>query len=99
MSCTFLLALPNLQCFTTRAAVIAKGPALLRDFEAGWAGSFPEIGRRRGAISLRTRARAGARSLRLAQRIIIGFVQALNFATAEALIRDLKPCAEGFGYA
>jgi len=37
--------------------------------------------------------------LRLPQRIIIGFVQALNFAAVEALIPDLKPCAEGFGYA
>ena len=34
---------------------------------------------------------------RLAQRIIIGFVKALDFATVETLIPDLKPCAEGFG--
>jgi hypothetical protein len=40
---------------------------------------------------------AGARSLLLAQRIIIGFAQALDFAAVEALIPDLKPCAEGFG--
>jgi hypothetical protein len=45
---------------------------------------------------LRTRG-ADARSLRIAQRIIIGFVKALDFATVEALIPDLKPCAEGFG--
>jgi len=40
-----------------------------------------------------------ARSLRLPQWITIGFVQALDFAAVEALIPDLKPCAEGFGYA
>ena len=49
-------------------------------------------------MSLRTRA-PDARSLRLAQRIIVGFVQALDFAAVEALIPDLKPCAEGFGCA
>ena len=39
------------------------------------------------------------RSLRLAQRIVFGFVQAWDVVTVEALIPDLKPCAEGFGYA
>jgi len=44
------------------------------------------------------RARApGTRSLSLAQRIIIGFVKALDFAAVEALIPDLKPSTEGFG--
>jgi len=33
----------------------------------------------------------------LPQRIIIGFVQALDFAAVEALITDLQPRAEGFG--
>jgi hypothetical protein len=42
--------------------------------------------------------RADVRSFRLAQRIIIGFVKALNFTAVEALIPDLKRCAEGFGY-
>jgi len=37
------------------------------------------------------------RSLTLAQRIIIGFVQALDFAAAEALIPNLQPSAERFG--
>jgi hypothetical protein len=39
----------------------------------------------------------GARSLRLAQRIVFGFVQALDFAAVEALIPDLQARAEGFG--
>src|SRR5262245_16242075 len=43
--------------------------------------------------------RADARSLRLVQRIIIGFVQPLDFGAVEALIPDLKPRAEGFGCA
>jgi hypothetical protein len=43
--------------------------------------------------------RADIRSLRLAQRIIIGFVKALYFAAAEALIPDLPVRAEGFGRA
>jgi hypothetical protein len=30
---------------------------------------------------------------------IIGFIQSLDFAAVEALITNLKPCAEGFGYA
>jgi hypothetical protein len=47
----------------------------------------------------RARARVDARSLRLPQRIIRGFVQTLYFAAAEALIPDLKPRAEGFGHA
>ena len=42
---------------------------------------------------------ARLRSLRLAQRIIIGFVQALDFAAVEALIPNLQPRAEGFGRA
>ena len=33
------------------------------------------------------------------QRIIISFVQALDFAAVEALIPNLQPCAEGFGRA
>ena len=39
----------------------------------------------------------GLRSLRLPQQIV--FIEALDFATAEALIPDLKLCAEGFGHA
>jgi len=42
-------------------------------------------------VSLRTRATA--QSLGLAQRIIIGFVQALDFDAVEAFIPDLKPRA------
>jgi hypothetical protein len=33
------------------------------------------------------------------QRIIISFVQALDFAGVEALIPNLQPCAESFGRA
>ena len=52
----------------------------------------------RGPISLVANARTwGAQSLSLAQRIIIGFIEALDFAAVEARIPDLKPCAEGFG--
>jgi hypothetical protein len=40
--------------------------------------------------------RTGARSLRLPQRIITSFVQAQDFAAVEALMPDLKRCAEGF---
>lgn len=40
-----------------------------------------------------------ARSLRLLQRIIIGFIKALYFAAVEALIPDFKPRPEGFGRA
>jgi hypothetical protein len=47
-------------------------------------------------VSLRTRVR-GARSPRLAQRMIIGFVQALILGAVEALIPDLQVRAEGFG--
>jgi hypothetical protein len=47
----------------------------------------------------RARARVDARSLRLPQRIIRGFVQTLYFAAAEALIPDIEPRAEGFGHA
>jgi hypothetical protein len=45
------------------------------------------------------RARVDARSLRLPQRIIIDFVQALDFAAVEALIPNLKPRSKGFGRA
>jgi hypothetical protein len=68
--------------------------------EVGGGGRNPEIWRRRGPHQSRCElVRAGARSLRLAQRIIIGFVQPLYFAAVEALIPDLKRRAEGFGYA
>ena len=40
-----------------------------------------------------------ARSLRLPQRILTVFVQALDFATVEALVSDLQPSAEGSGRA
>jgi hypothetical protein len=50
------------------------------------------------SVSLRTRG-ADARSLRIAQRIIIGFVKALDFSAVEALVPDLKPRAEGLGRA
>ena len=49
--------------------------------------------------SLSTRERAGARSLRLAQWIVTGFVQSLNFVAVEALIPNLQPSAEGSGRA
>jgi hypothetical protein len=53
-----------------------------------------------GPISLDANSCAAClRSHRLAQRIIIGFVKALDFATVETLIPDLKPRAEGFGCA
>ena len=38
-------------------------------------------------------------SLRLAQRIVAGFVQSLNFVTVEALIPNLQPNAERSGRA
>jgi hypothetical protein len=40
-------------------------------------------------------ARLHARSLRLAQRILTVFVQALDFSTIEALVPHLHPSAEG----
>ena len=38
-----------------------------------------------------------ARSLRLPQRIVFGFLKALDFTAIEPLIPDLQPRAEGFG--
>ena len=38
-----------------------------------------------------------ARSLGLPQRIVFGFVKALDFTAVEPLISDLQPRAEGFG--
>jgi hypothetical protein len=38
----------------------------------------------------------GARSLRLTQPIIIGFVKPLDFCAVEALVTDLQECAKGF---
>ena len=70
---------------------------LLRILKGG--GVSLRFARRRGPISLVANARAGARSLRLPQRIIIGFVQALDFAAVEALIPNLKPRSKGFGRA
>ena len=83
----------------TRRAPRSYGAVALQALCGSWdGGQHPEIYRRGGPIaSLRTRA--GARSLRLPQRVISGFVQALDFVAAEALIPDLKPCAKGFGYA
>jgi len=51
------------------------------------------------SIWLGTCARAGARSLRLAQRIVFGIIRALDFTAVEALISNLKPGAKGFGRA
>jgi hypothetical protein len=43
-------------------------------------------------------ATAGAgRSLRLAQRIISGFVQALDFGAVEVLVANLQPRAQSLG--
>jgi hypothetical protein len=48
-------------------------------------------------ILLNANARAWpARSLRLGQRIIVGFVKALDFAAVEALVSDLQRRTEGF---
>ena len=44
-------------------------------------------------------APACVRSLGLAQRMAIGFIQALDFGAVEALVPHLQPCAEGFGCA
>ena len=57
---------------------------------------FPEIGSERGPISPAANSCAALRSLSAAQRMIIGFQ---DFAAVEALIPDLQPRAEGFGYA
>ena len=63
----------------------------------GGGGLFPEIAAGRGPHQSRCElVRADARSLRVTQRVISGFVQALDFGTAEALTPDLKPCAEGW---
>jgi hypothetical protein len=68
-------------------------------FEVGGGGRLPEIGSGRGPHQSPCELPARVQSLRLRQRIIISLVQALDFATAEAFIPDLKPCAEGFRYA
>ena len=88
-----------LRVYTARAEVI-RSRCPLRSFSKAGAGVFslnlPPEG---GPISLVANSRARARSLRLAQRIIGSFVQALDFAAVKALIPDLKPCAEGSGRA
>ena len=40
-----------------------------------------------------------ARSLRLAQRVISGFIEAFDFAAVETLIANLQVRAKGFGRA
>jgi hypothetical protein len=60
----------------------------LRCFEVRGGGLFAEIAAGRGPHQSRCELVRGARSLRLAQRIIIGFVQPLYFAAAEALVAD-----------
>jgi hypothetical protein len=79
---------------TTRAEIIRSRRPFRLFYEVGDGGLFLRFSAGGApSVSLRTRARRS----RLRQRIIISFVQALDFATAEALIPDLKPCAEGFG--
>jgi len=43
--------------------------------------------------------RRGRSITQLPQRIVIGFIQALKFAAAEACITDFKPRTKGFGCA
>jgi hypothetical protein len=86
---------------TTRAKITRSRRPFRFVLESGARGSFflksPLGG---GPISLVANScEALLRSLRLTQRIITGFVQALDFGAVEALIPDLKPCAEGFGCA
>ena len=80
---------------TTRAEVIQNRRSFSGFLKMWDGGRFPEICRRRGPISLGANSR-GARSLGLAQRIVFGFVQTLDFAAVEALIPNLQPRAEGF---
>jgi hypothetical protein len=66
--------------------------------EVGDGGPSPEIFRRRGPHQSRyERARVDARSLRLPQRIVSGFVQALDFVAVEALVPNLQPRARLLG--
>jgi hypothetical protein len=74
--------------FTRRARVRPK-PRLYSEFLKSGCGvdAYKRRKRKDPSVSLRTRARRS--SLRLPQRINIGFVQALNFAATEALLPDL----------
>jgi hypothetical protein len=69
--------------------------------ESGARGLFPEIAARRGPHHSRCElVRAfDVSSLRLAQRILTVFVQALDFNTVEALVANLQPGAKGSGCA
>src|SRR5262249_22249511 len=87
-----VLAFPG-NAVTARAEVIRSQCPFRLLFEFG-GGRFPEIRSARGPHHSRCERARGARSLRLAQRIIIGFVQAPDFATVEVLIPDLKRRAE-----
>ena len=79
-------------------SVIASARAgLLGYLEVGHWGLFSEIGRRRGPHSISLRTRAGRSVACVAQRVISGFIQTLDFAAVEACIPDFKPSTEGFG--
>jgi hypothetical protein len=85
--------------FTRRAEIIRSRRPFRLFFGSRGRGSKPRNRSGKGAPSVSLRTRAGARSLRLAQRVISGFVEALDFAAVEALIPDLQVRAEGFGRA
>jgi hypothetical protein len=87
--------------FTRRALTSAGAVALSGSlWEAGDGGQTLGFVAGGGPIRLACeRASAGARSLRLAQRIVFSFVQALDFAAVKTLIPHLQPSAEGSGYA
>ena len=83
--------------FTRRARVRPEPRLYSVNLKATGAPEVLKSALRRGPHQSRyERARVDARSLRLPQRIIIDFVQALDFAAVEALIPNLQPSAEGF---
>ena len=85
---------------TTRAEVIRLRHSFSGILKMGAGVFFLRFAAGGGPISLVANSCAWAgRSLRLAQRIVFGFIQALDFTAAEALIPDLQPCAERFWHA
>jgi hypothetical protein len=81
--------------FTRRARVRPEPRLYSVNLKATGAPEILKSALRRGPHQSRyERARVDARSLRLPQRIIIDFVQALDFAAVEALIPNLQPSAE-----
>ena len=84
-----------LRVYTMRAEVMRSPWPLSAFFEVRGRGRKSQVSPGRRPIQFDAR-RTGARSLRLPQRIITSFVQAQDFAAVEALIPDLKRCAEGF---